>query len=520
MTFEPSKYQQAGFDWVRDGRGSAVLVAVAGSGKTTWSVRSLLYTPPGASITMLAFNTSAAATLRDKIAELEAEVALEAEATGKAARRFSNVSAKTFHALGFGALRKFLAGRGYPDVKPDGKKLTNLCRDWLGDDDNDLYGSFICRLVGLARGEGIGVLTPDLPAAWWNLIQFHDLFLDSEGASEEHAIELARELLRRSDTAAKAGNIDFDDMLYCPLRWKLRLWQNDIVYCDEAQDTNPVRRALLRLALKPGGRLIAVGDPCQSIYLFTGASHDAIEQIKHDFNARELPLTISYRCCRTVGALARTLVPYFEVFEGAPEGLVEHLPLSEAYKLLGPRDAILCRNTAPLIITAYQLIARGVGCTVLGREIGAGLVALIKQQRAKGVDNLLLKLAAYRDREVAKWTAKGDDHKAEAVSDKVECIGIVIAQQPETARTVPAIINRIESMFSDETGVLTLCTAHKAKGREWERVAILRPELMPSKWARTEQAQVQERNLQYVAWTRAMKHLIFLDTAEKEETPK
>jgi superfamily II DNA or RNA helicase len=35
MTFTPSKYQQAGFDWLKNGHGSAVLVAVAGSGKTT-----------------------------------------------------------------------------------------------------------------------------------------------------------------------------------------------------------------------------------------------------------------------------------------------------------------------------------------------------------------------------------------------------------------------------------------------------------------------------------------------------
>jgi len=507
--FTPSKYQQAAFDWLRDGRGSAVVKAVAGSGKTTWSVRALPYLPAGASVAMLAFNTDAAKTLRTKIEELEKE-------TG---RKFPNVSAKTFHSLGFGAVRKYLESRGYRDLKPDTHKLADLCREWLGDEDNDLYGAFICRLVGLARGEGIGAIAPDLPEAWYELIRFHDLFLDAEDATEERAVELARELLRRSDEAARRGIIDFDDMLYCVLRWRLRLWQNDVVFCDEAQDTNPVRRALLKLALKPGGRLIAVGDPCQSIYLFTGASHDAIERIRADFNARELPLTISYRCCRAVGALAKTLVPYFEVHDKAPEGEVERLPLVDAVKVLGPHDAILCRNTAPLILTAYQLIAQGVGCTVLGREIGAGLVNLIKQQKAKGVDNLLKKLVAYRDREVAKWTAKGEDAKAEAVADRVECITVIIDRQPETERTVPAVVARIEGMFSDTNGVLTLCTAHKAKGREWERVAILRPELMPSRWARTEQAQTQERNLQYVAWTRAMRHLIFLDESVEPKKP-
>jgi len=84
----------------------------------------------------------------------------------------------------------------------------------------------------------------------------------------------ARSLIQASNESAKLGMLDFDDQLYLPLLWKLRLFQNDFVFIDEAQDTNPVRRALAKLALRPGGRLIAVGDPRQAIYGFTGASHE------------------------------------------------------------------------------------------------------------------------------------------------------------------------------------------------------------------------------------------------------
>lgn len=94
--------------------------------------------------------------------------------------------------------------------------------------------------------------------------------------------------------------IDFDDMVYLPLVFKLRLFPQDWVLIDEAQDTNPTRRALAARMLKPGGRVIAVGDPRQAIYGFTGADNDALEQIAAQFSCKRMPLTVSYRCPQAV----------------------------------------------------------------------------------------------------------------------------------------------------------------------------------------------------------------------------
>ena len=507
-TFSPSIYQQKLFDFVATGRGSAIVTAVAGAGKTTSTVRCLAFIPAHQEVYLLAFNTDAAEALRVKIVELEKELG----------RSFSNARAATFHSLCFGAVRKALEKRGITNVKPDGKKLRILAERMFDNRTDDgspslyeTYGDFIVKLVGLARGEGVGVLTPDLPTAWWNLIQHHDLFLDTEGATEERAIELAQALLRRSNEEARAGNIDFDDMLYQVLAWRLRIWQRDFVFVDEAQDTNPVRRAIVKLVTKPGGRMIAVGDRFQAIYGFTGASHDAIDQLKSAFNAVELYLTVSYRCAKAVVESAREVVSHIEPFEGAIDGRVEvNFPFREMVKILGAHDAILCRQTAPLVSLAYDLIARGIGCRVLGKDIGSGLVKLIKATRARGVPNLIEKLDAYREREVARFTAKGEESKAEAIEDRVACVMTVLNHLPETERTIPAAIAKIEGMFKDENGVLTLSTIHKAKGKEWENVAIYRRDLMPSKWARQEHQVQEERNLDYVARTRAKATLMFI----------
>jgi DNA helicase-2/ATP-dependent DNA helicase PcrA len=470
----PSPYQTAIFDFVAGGRGSAIVKAVAGSGKTTTIVQALRVIP-GVDL--------------------------------------GQVRASTFHSVGFGAICKYL-NRGPKDFKIDGGKVKRLLRENLGDVEYEMYGAFVSRLVGLAKGDGIGAIAPDVEDAWYELSQHHDLYLDSEEADERRAVALAREFLTKSNDAAKAADIDFDDQLYLPLLWKLRLWQNDYVIIDEAQDTNPVRRALAKLALRPGGRLIAVGDHRQAIYGFTGASHDAMDLIQSEFSCCELPLTVSYRCPATVGRLVRDLVDYFETAPGAPEGTVSHVTLADALTRLDSHDAILCRNTAPLIDAAFTLIGKGIGCVVLGKDIGAALSALVKKQKAQGVDALIKKLESYRDREVSKHTARGEEQKAEAVVDRVECVLTVIDHLPEDRRTVPALLERLDSMFSDSNGVITLSTVHKAKGREWPKVAILRPDLMPSRWARQEWQQLQEINLQYVSWSRPTEELMFITDEE------
>lgn len=510
MAFIPSPYNLRYFDFITKGRGSAVVIAVAGSGKTTQLVEGWRLIPQTASVQSFAFNTTIAEEMNARLTALRIE-------TGLAFARFR---CSTFHSVGFGAILKYL-GLRYNQTETSASKVRNILKSRLTKEgDYEAYGDFVAKLVSLAKGEGLGVLVADTDEAWRDLINHHDLYLDVEDATEERAIEIARKTLIVSNAVAKKGTFDFDDQLYLPLLWKLRLWQNDFVFVDEAQDTNPVRRAIAKLALRPGGRFVGVGDPRQGIYGFTGASSDAIELLKKQFNAIELPLTTSYRCCKAVGRLAQEKVPYFEVSETAPEGKVEWLGFEAASGLLGPKDAILCRNTAPLVEAAYKLIAKGIGVTILGKEIGEGLVSLIEKMRAKGVSALVEKLEAFRDKEVAKFTAKGEEGKAESITDRISAILSVIEMLPERERTIPKLIAKIEVMFEAKAGVLTLSTIHKAKGKEWPRVAILYPELMPSKWARQDWQVLQEDNLYYVAVTRAKEHLIFIPKDEIEEEEK
>jgi len=509
--FIPSKMQAAFFTEMHTGKGSIILEAVAGSGKSTTIRRCLPVLPQRAHVLILAFSTLIAADMREGIDALAQELGTS----------FPNVSARTFHSLGLSAVAKRL-GKPARDVESDKNKLRKLFKDMMfdlkGSDPDEqerlttLYGSFVVKLVSLAKGIGIGVLQPDDFPSWEAIVAHHDLTMDSEEASEETAIRLAHKLLKRSNEVAKKGWIDFDDHLYLPLLWKLTLWQHDYVFVDEAQDTNPVRRALAKKALKWGGRLIAVGDAHQSIFGFTGASTDALDLIQREFSAKRMPLTVSYRCPKAAEPLVKPLVPYFEVAESAAEGDVLTMGPNDGVARLGDRDAVLCRNTAPLVELAFSLIAQGRGCTVLGRDIGESLVNLIEKQRTTGIDRLLAKLDEYQRAEVQKFMAKGEEEKADALSDRIACVRVIAGKLAGPDKTVSGLIAKIEAMFSEgKNGLLTLCTAHKAKGKEWKRVGILAPELMPSKFARQEWQQQQELNLMYVAFTRFQEELIFLN---------
>lgn len=198
----------------------------------------------------------------------------------------------------------------------------------------------------------------------------------------------------------------------------------------------------------------------------------------------------------------------------APEGSVKSLP-SYTPSTFQPTSAILCRNTAPLVSFAFSLIHRQVGCKVLGREIGQGLVTLIRKLNPASLDQLRLKLEMYETRETAKFFRKGDLASADAIHDKVQCLEIFLA----VADSLDDLARRITNLFDDSSsGLLTLATIHKAKGLEWPTVFILDfHKLQPSPFAKLPWQKVQENNLIYVAITRAQLDLRFIESGKWEE---
>lgn len=487
-----SKYQQAIFDAATQGRDNLVIEAVAGSGKTTTLVE-LIQRLNGSTI-FLAFNKA---------------IAEELKARG--------VNARTFHSLTYRPVLQaqqtraaFDAQKPRSEVKSN--KLRELAQQKFSDAEYRLYGSFAIHLVGLARQQGIGAgLAEDTEENWTQLAEHHDLEPESTQGTFAAGIAAARKLLEVSNASTET---DFDDLLYLAVKEGVSLPKFDNVLVDEAQDTNAIQRAILCKILKPGARLIAVGDPAQAIYGFRGADSDSLELISTEFNARRLPLSVSYRCPRAVIQQAQAYVSHIEAANDAPEGVVESLgEVGQDFKIANfvANDLVVCRNTRPLIALAYQLLRARIPARVLGREIGQGLISLIEKLNARGIDGLLERLGVYTAREVEKAIAKKDEAKAAAIQDKTNTIYFLIDSLGERERTIPALIAAIESLFSDVRNAVVFATIHKAKGLEAEHVYWLNSSNTPSPWARSEWQLKQEHNLAYVAITRAKQTLSYIE---------
>lgn len=496
-----SAYQWGCFDFISNSQGNAIIKAVAGSGKTTTGVEMVKRIPRGLSHIFLAFNKPIATELSNR-----------------------GINGRTFHSLCFTPVTRAKGTRNVESNKlriliddavsngenvdlPEGHRFPTLSRR-----DAQLYGNFMTRLVGLGRNSGIGCLCQNLPEVWQALVEYHDLELDNDAATVERGIELAMTLLEWSN---KSTLVDFDDLLYYAVKDGITLPKFDYVFVDEAQDTNAIQRAILRKLMKPTSRFIAVGDPAQAIYGFRGADSNSMNMIADEFGCIELPLTVTYRCATSIVDFAKQWVSHIEAAPNVAEGSVDDLGDGWNSRDFVPTDLVVCRTSKPLIAMAYGFIRDRVPCHVMGRDIGEGLKSLIKKMNGKGIDGLIGKLEAYTEREYEKLIAKGQEAKAEAVKDKTESIMVMIDGLDENERTVPALLRSIDELFDASRGGVTLATIHKSKGLEADRVFWLNASQCPAQWAKQDWQKQQERNLCYVAATRAKTALVTIDEKVK-----
>ena len=486
---QSSPQQQVALSWVTEGSGNLVVKAVAGAGKTTLLINMLSSTQ--GEVQFAAYNKSIAQEIESRVAPLNLK---------------HRVKTGTCHSFGFASIRA-----AYRKVKVDAKKLDVIASERIEDWE---IRRFCIASARMAKQLGYQV-DPDFN--WDNMIthfSLDDLLPDTISYSK--AIQETEKLLFWSNSLLSKV-VDFDDMVYGPLVNNLPFKRCDWVFLDEAQDANYVRRQMVKKMLKEGGRLVAVGDEHQAIFGFTGADHESLKSIEEEFSCQTLPLSVTFRCPKNIVKVAQKWVGHIEAHPTAPEGVVDSCTVESALEneVFRPEDAILCRNTKPLVEMAYKLIRHGTACHVEGRAIGEGLIRLVTRwKRVKTVSELEEKLEKWSSAEMGKASEKGNTEKCSIIEDQVGTLQVLM-ENCSPSDSVQKLVANIRELFSDSDGnrkkVLTLSTIHKAKGREWDRVFALNMDsLSPSRWARKAWELEQETNLCYVQVTRAKKHLTLL----------
>lgn len=488
------------FDLVKDWRGHVVIRARAGTGKTTVLVEGAQRTPSHLRILICAFS---------KIIQEELE--------RRVGKNNPRIHAKTLHSVGLSCVRRF---RENIKVSFDGDRAEGLSLRVCGPHAPDAVRRLVTKLHTLGRetaphAKEYGDLS-DIA------IQFECIPDDQWATAGFDAEYVERKALEAMELAAnvKSGDtIDGSDMIFLPVRNGWLTGMYDRVLVDEAQDMNTAQLEIAQGVLKPGGRMAVIGDDRQAIFGFRGADSGSIDRLKEALNAGELNLTVTRRCGKRIVELAQEIVPDFEAHEDAHEGEIDEIFTDQLVHNANAGDFILSRVNAPLVSIAMKCLKSGKRTRIMGRDIGKGLITLVNKFKARSVPEFLARVTAWEERETEKLRRmldKATEGRKKTINAKIE--GIVdqadmLTTVAEEAKSVPAIIERIELLFSQDgmgaATVITCSSVHRAKGLEADKVFVLRDTLR--------NYNIEEQNIAYVAITRAKKTLVWVSDTRSED---
>ena len=318
----------------------------------------------------------------------------------------------------------------------------------------------------------------------------------SEVANEVAA--LAKKLW--ADIISPTGVLPFDHGHY------LKMWQlsdpkinADIVFVDEAQDLNGCMASIAE-AQMGHAQLIVVGDSQQAIYGWNGAI-DALDK----FGIEDVAwLTQSFRFGPAVAEVANQVLEQL----GAQLRLTGFEPRESVVTTV--RDGqftLLGRTNALIVSNALRDIQDGRKVHIVG---GAKDVISFAEAAAKlkaGQTTWHHDLACF-----STWGEAQDYAENDPMGEDLKLLVRLVDQYG--ADTLCSVL---KNQCPEDAAESLYSTAHKAKGREWDRVCIGSDFTDPEK----REIAPEEKRLTYVAVTRAMQELDVADVPllnQKKET--
>lgn len=478
MSIKPSLYQQEIYDEIEYGKQNIVVNAVAGSGKTTTAVNSLQIIPDKDKAIFAAFNGDIVKELAGRIPKSDYR------------------TTSTIHSIGWQSMLRYYRG-----AKLSTAKVKDLAFKIIGKNISFQYIFTIEKIVDLMR---LNLVFDDI--GMLELMDKHNIPLPLN--VKRNFIEDSLKILYACIDERK--NFDFTDMVFIPaLNDNLHIPKYKWVFIDECQDFNKAQQEVFKKMLHNNSRFIAVGDRNQAIYGFAGSDSQSFDNFAKMSNTKELPLSICYRCARTIVEKAKLIVPQIEASPSAIDGVVRQ----GSWEDVSDGDWVLCRNVRPLVIMCIKLIMQGKKAWVRGNDIGKSIIKILKSTKQHNKKMCYYVLETFIEKQIELLTDYGvlepEKHSTVIEMQEILALTIFIGQD---CYDVDEIIAKLEGIFTDTDKVgIQMMTMHKSKGLETKRVSIICPELIPSRFAVKEWQKGQERNLQYVADTRAKAELILVD---------
>ncbi len=278
----------------------------------------------------------------------------------------------------------------------------------------------------------------------------------------------------------------------------------DVILFDEAQDANP---AMLGILLPQAAQRIFVGDPHQQIYAWRGAVN-AMERL----DGQELLLSQSFRFKEHIADEASELLYLFKGETRRVRG--------NPYPKQDGSTAILSRTNAGALREVLALLEQGekkVALVIKIEELTDALEAAYRLYRGQKPRHPEFSL-------FRSW---------EQLKNLIERFPSVAAQYRPYERLVEEYKDRIpevchtlrDSLVDEEHAEVVVSTAHRSKGREWDRVTLAEDFTgvtlaQENPTHRCVKLYPEEANLTYVAFTRARDTLVkgaFTEALERQK---
>ena len=486
--------------------------ARAGSGKTYQLVQLAKSFPPSWRVLSLAFNKS--------------------NATDLARQMPMTVESATFNSCGS---RIYASVRGY--VRANEDKVANLLHYDLCGKQHAMSKRLrpAVALVHIAKCRGLGreELTNTMLSSLEDLYSLDTIEIpdDADDVRAEQILSDYYDTVRRlyAMSLDALRSIDFNDQILLPMllsqRGECSFPYYDAILVDEAQDLNLCQIKFLQQFARtnPQVRFIFVGDPFQAIYAFRGADVTASDTIIRTFQCHVETLPICRRCSTAVIAEAQKVVPDILPMPDAETGVVGEVEYDDirggsALGFFRETTFILCRTRAPLVKLAIHYLRTGQPFELRAVSSWEPVLALHrKAARETTLPEYLTVLDDHVQHQVAILKKRGKRSAAAALQDSHEVLLAVadqLAGQPISR--IPELLEEISATERGRACGIVLSTIHRAKGLEATSVYLLRPDLLPHPLCSSPVELEQERNLQYVAVTRARRNFYTVKPTEEE----
>lgn len=473
----PTSEQTAIVEAATKSEDNLIIKALAGTGKTStlFMLAEALAPLP---ILCLAFNKSIALAMQEKLP--------------------NNCQAMTLNSLGHRAWGNTIGKKLILKANKTYSILSELLKDLNKEDQKEAYSNFSDLIQYVDAAKTCGYMPDGKFETAKRLMNDDELYNWYEETPTDFQFDLIKKAYEIGIKQANFGTIDFNDQILMPTVFSSLFPVFPLVMIDEAQDLSALNHAMLRKLVKK--RLIAVGDECQAIYGFRGAHEESMQLLEKTFNMRPFILSTCFRCPSNVIKEAQWRAPHMNWPSSAPEGHVETWEKWSISRL--PNEcAIICRNNAPIFSLAIQILRSGRYPTIVGNDIGKGLIKIMQkfgptnlpQRDCIEALNLWLEERLKKTKEQRKTI------------DKADCIKLFLREGRDLGEAIAYANHLMEC-----SGQIKMMTGHKSKGLEFPTVILLDQYLLHLD-------EGQDKNLKYVMQTRAQQNLIYAETATLEK---